>query len=124
MFDCGEGTQRQMMRYGTGFSLDDIFFSHLHADHFLGVIGLLRTMGLQAREHPIRLWVPAGSEQLMEAAVNLGVERVPFDVVITGLQPGEAVARGEYDVVPFRTQHAGSSLGYAIVERLRLGRFN
>ena len=124
MFDCGEGTQRQMMRYGTGFSLDDIFFSHLHADHFLGVIGLLRTMGLQAREHPIRLWVPAGSEQVMEMAVNLGVERVPFEVVIRGLQPGEAVERGEYDIVPFRTQHAGFSLGYAVVEKLRLGRFN
>ena len=58
MFDCGEGTQRQMMRYGTGFALGDIFFSHLHADHFLGVIGLLRTMGLQGREEPIRLWTP------------------------------------------------------------------
>src|SRR5690606_40936392 len=71
MFDCGEGTQRQMMRFGTGFALDDIFFSHLHADHFLGVIGLLRTMGLQAREHPIRLWVPQGGEPILEGAVRL-----------------------------------------------------
>lgn len=124
MFDCGEGTQRQMMRYGTGFALDDIFFTHLHADHFLGVIGLLRTMGLQAREEPIRLWVPRSGERLMEMAVNLGVDRVPFEVQIRGLSAGEEVDRGAYSIAPFRSQHGGPSLGYAVVEKLRLGRFD
>src|SRR6266853_2281597 len=46
MFECGEGTQRQMMRYGVSFELSEIFFTHFHADHFLGVIGLIRTLGL------------------------------------------------------------------------------
>ena len=124
MFDCGEGTQRQMMRYGAGFALDDIFFSHLHADHFLGVIGLLRTMGLQGREEPIRLWTPRGSEELLRQAVDLGVERVPFEVAITALDPGERVERPQYDVVPFRTHHGGKTLGYAISEHQRLGRFD
>ena len=124
MFDCGEGTQRQMMRYGTGFALADIFFSHLHADHFLGVIGLLRTMGLQGREEPIRLWTPRGTEELLRQAVDLGVERVPFEVTISGLEPGERVAREAYDVVPFRSTHGGRCLGYAIAEHLRLGRFD
>jgi ribonuclease Z len=124
MFDCGEGTQRQMMRFGTGFAFKDIFFSHLHADHFLGVIGLLRTLGLQAREEPVELWTPRGTEALLRQAVELGVERVPFEVRIHGLEPGEAVKRGVYDIVPFRTQHGGRSLGYAVVEHERLGRFN
>jgi len=124
MFDCGEGTQRQMMRYGTGFALHDIFFSHLHADHYLGVIGLLRTMGLQAREEVMRLWVPAGGERIIESAVHLGVERIPFEVQITPMSPGDVLDRGDYAVVPYRTLHGGMSLGYAIVEKIRLGRFN
>jgi ribonuclease Z len=125
MFDCGEGTQRQMMRYGTGFSFSDIFFTHLHADHFLGVIGLLRTLGLQAREEPVDLWTPRGTADTLRQAVELGVERVPFEVRIHELAPGDAVKRGVYDVVPYRTVHRGGpSLGYAIVEHPRLGRFN
>ena len=125
MFDCGEGTQRQMMRYGTGFSFGDVFFTHLHADHFLGIIGLLRTLGLQAREEPVDLWTPRGTEPILKQAVELGVERVPFEVRIHGVDPGEpAVRRADYDVVPFRVQHGGRAVGWAVVEHERLGRFN
>ncbi|HET8654222.1 MAG TPA: ribonuclease Z [Longimicrobiaceae bacterium] len=124
MFDCGEGTQRQMMRYGTGFSLSDIFFTHLHADHFLGVIGLLRTLGLQGREEPMRLWTPRGTEETLRQAVELGVERVPFAVDIHGLVPDEPVERGAFAVVPFRAKHGGRCVGYAIREHPRLGRFD
>src|SRR5690606_4768963 len=111
LFDCGEGTQRQMMRFQTGFSIDDVFFTHLHADHFLGIIGLLRTMGLQGRTEPIRLWAPEGSRQILHDAVNLGVERVPFDIEIIELSPGERIERGDYEIVPYRTMHGGRSLG-------------
>jgi ribonuclease Z len=124
MFDCGEGTQRQMMRYGTGFALNDIFFSHLHGDHFLGVIGLLRTLGLQAREEPMRLWTPRGTLPVLEQAVGLGVDRVPFDVEIHEVEPGEPIRRNEYDIIPFKTSHGGRSVGYAVVEHPRLGRFD
>ena len=125
MFDCGEGTQRQMMRFGTGFTFSDIFFSHLHADHFLGVIGLLRTLGLQAREEPVDLWTPRGTTDTLRTAVDLGVERVPFEVRINELSPGDAVERGAYDIVTYRTSHrGGQSLGYAVVEHPRLGRFD
>ena len=124
MFDCGEGTQRQMMRYGTGFSFSDIFFTHLHADHFLGVIGLLRTLGLQAREEPMDLWTPRGTEAILRQAVELGVERVPFEVRINGVEAGERVARDGYDIVPFKVSHGGKAFGWAVVEHERLGRFN
>jgi ribonuclease Z len=124
LFDCGEGTQRQMMRYGSGFAVHDIFFTHMHADHFLGVIGLLRTMGLQDRHEPIRLWAPAGSAKILHAAVNLGVERVSFPVEVRELEPGQRVERHEYDIVAYRAQHGPYSLGYGLIETERLGRFD
>lgn len=124
LFDCGEGTQRQMMRFGTGFALGDIFITHIHADHYLGVIGLLRTLGLQARTEPMRLWTPSGTRAVLEEAVHLGVERVPFPIRIHEVEPGEPIARAEYDIVPFATQHGIRSVGYALVEHDRLGRFD
>ena len=124
MLDCGEGTQRQMMRFATGFTVNDIFFTHMHADHFLGVIGLLRTMGLQGREEPMKLYGPVGARDILHEAVHLGVERVPFEIQIRELEPGEAIDRGEYDVVPYATKHGIRALGYALIEHERLGRFH
>jgi ribonuclease Z len=124
LFDCGEGTQRQMMRFGTGFAIEDIFFTHMHADHVLGVIGLLRTMGLQGRDTPIRLWGPEGGGRILNEAVSLGMERVPFGVEIAELQPGARIARGEYDIIAYKSEHGVRSLGYALVESDRLGRFD
>ena len=74
MFDCGEGTQRQMMRYGISFALDDIFFTHMHTDHVLGVIGLMRTMALQGRAEPLRLWGPRGAARVLKRAEGFGVD--------------------------------------------------
>src|SRR5579862_4039259 len=70
LFDCGEGTQRQMMRYGVSFNLGDILFTHYHADHVLGVVGLLRTLQLQGRTEPLHLWGPAGLSRLVRLAAE------------------------------------------------------
>src|SRR5713226_4273886 len=125
LFECGEGTQRQMMRYGVSFALSDIFFTHFHADHFLGVIGLIRTLGLQGREEPMRLYGPRGAKKLLGQAMQLGVERVPFEVQIQEVKPGMIVGeKGEgrgkgYDVHVFATEHGGGSVGYALKEHER-----
>ena len=55
LFDCGEGTQRQMMRYHISFAIADVFFTHFHADHIIGIIGLMRTMALQGRTDRLTL---------------------------------------------------------------------
>jgi ribonuclease Z len=124
LFDCGEGNQRQMMRYGVGFTFTEIFFTHYHADHMLGVTGLLRTMGLQDRSTPVTLYGPKGAQRILGAAVTLGIERNKFPVEILEIKPGDRLARDEYDIVVFETEHRADTVGYALVEHERLGRFN
>lgn len=124
LFDCGEGSQRQMMRYGTGFAISHIFVSHGHADHFLGITGLLRTMGLQGREEPLVILGPRGSSRVLRAAVHLGFDRAPFPVEIRELDGGEAVDFGDWRVQSFPVDHGVPAVGYALVESPRLGRFD
>ena len=125
LFDCGEGTQRQMMRYGVAFSMRDIFFSHMHVDHILGVVGLVRTMALQGREEPLRMWGPAGSTRILRRAETLGADRLDFPVEYSELRPGDVVRREGYEIVAFAADHLRTpALGFALVESLRLGRFN
>jgi ribonuclease Z len=124
LFDCGEGNQRQMMRYGVGFGFREIFFTHYHADHILGVTGLLRTMGLQDRSTPVLLYGPRGAQRVLGAAISLGIERNKFPVEILEIKPGDRLARDEYDIVVFETEHRADTVGYALVEHPRLGRFN
>jgi ribonuclease Z len=124
LFECGEGTQRQMMRYGVSFALSEIFFTHFHADHFLGVIGLIRTLGLQGRPEPLFLYGPKGAKKVLGEAMKLGVERVPFPVDITELKPGEALKKDGYELRVFATEHGGVSVGYALCEYERRGRFD
>ena len=125
MFDCGEGTQRQMMRWGVAFSLADIFFTHLHADHILGVIGLIRTMALQGRQERLTLWGPQGSSRILKRAEGLGFERATFPVEIIEVSPDSPIKRDGYAIVPFEVDHRNSaSLGFALVEETRKGRFD
>src|SRR3989441_3225269 len=129
LFECGEGTQRQMMRYGVSFALSEIFFTHFHADHFLGVIGLIRTLGLQGRPEPLFLYGPKGAKKVLTTAMQLGVERVPFPVEIVEVKAGDIVAgpaqRDGYDICAFPTEHGGGpSLGYIVKEHVRRGRFD
>jgi ribonuclease Z len=124
LFDCGEGNQRQMMRYGVGFGFTEIFFTHYHADHILGVTGLLRTMGLQDRTAPVRLYGPRGAQRVLGAAIALGVERNKFPVEIEEVRPGDRLTRQQYDIVVFETDHRPDTIGFALAEHTRLGRFN
>lgn len=124
LFDCGEGTQRQMMRYTAGFGVEDIFLTHYHADHTLGIPGLLRTMGLQGRTAEVRLHGPRGADRHLGALVALGMERPKFPVSIVELKPGDVIARGDFDIVVGEAMHKGDCLAYALAEHDRLGRFD
>ena len=124
LFDCGEGTQRQMMRYGVGFSFSEIFFSHYHSDHMLGVIGLFRTMGLLDRKEGVTLYGPKSAQRILGGALTVGVERTRFPVEIIEVKPGDRLKRKEYEIQVFATEHRVDTVGYALVEKDRLGRFD
>jgi len=125
LFDCGEGTQRQMMRYHVSFAVADVFFTHFHADHVIGIIGLMRTMSLQGRTDKLTLAGPRGATRVLRRAEQFGFDRLGFPVEITEIEPNQPLRRNGYDVIPFEVDHRGSaSLGYAIVEETRKGRFN
>lgn len=125
LVDCGEGTQRQMMRYGISFALADILFTHMHTDHVLGVIGLTRTLQLQGRTEPLRLWGPRGSARALRQAVAFGGDRIGFPIEVLEVEPGTPIARDEYAILPYAVEHPGSAaVGYAFVEPERRGRFH
>jgi ribonuclease Z len=130
LFDCGEGTQRQMMRYGVSFTFREIFFTHFHSDHLLGVIGLLRTLGLlnifggAERQDGLTLYGPKGARRVLSHALEVGIERVKFPVEIVELKVGDVIKRPEYDIVTFATEHRADTIGYGLIEHVRLGRFN
>ena len=130
LFDCGEGTQRQMMRYGITFAFREIFFTHFHSDHLLGVIGLVRTLGLlnvfggEERRDGLVLYGPKGARRILQHAMEVGIERVKFPLEIIELRPGDRLGRGDYDILTFETDHRADTIGYALVEHERLGRFD
>jgi len=125
LFDCGEGTQRQMMRARTGMMrLSYIFLTHLHADHILGIPGLLETMAFQGREQPLTIAGPKNTIRLVEAFSSICYFARDFEVRAMELEPGDAVKMDGYQVEAIETYHSVPSLGYCMKEDVRLGRFN
>src|SRR6516162_7702396 len=124
LFDCGEGSQRQMIRYGTGFAVDAVFFTHFHADHYLGIIGFLRTLGMMGREEKLVMYGPPPAKRLLNQAVHLGVDQLGFPLDIVELKDGDRIQRHGYSVRAVGVQHRINALGYVLEEDVRAGRFN
>src|SRR5688572_80392 len=119
LFDCGEGSQRQMVRFGTGFTVDAVFFTHFHADHYLGIIGFLRTLGMMGREHALTLYGPAPAKRLLHQAVHLGLDALAFPVDIQELRDGDRIARKGYAVRAVGVDHRTHALGFVLEEEER-----
>jgi ribonuclease Z len=123
LFDCGEGTQRQLVATVGLADLSDIFLTHYHADHWLGLPGLLKTFDLRAREKPLRIHGPRGLQELVALVVR-AVGRVHYELQVAELEPGQEVVRDGYRVAPFSVAHRGVSLGYVLFEDERPGAFD
>jgi ribonuclease Z len=123
LFDCGEGTQRQLLRTVGLPDMQAVFLTHHHADHWLGLPGMLKSFELRDRQAPLTVYGPPGTVALMRAMrIVYGRLRYPFEVV--DLEPGDAVAHDGYEVAAFNVRHRGRAFGYAIVEEPRPGRFD
>ena len=123
LFDCGEGTQRQLIRSVGLIDLDEVYVTHFHADHVLGLPGLLKTYGLMGRERPLRVFGPRGLEQVF-AALRPLVGRTAYELRLAELEPGAEVQREGYRVAAFAVEHGVPALGYALIEDVRPGRFD
>ncbi|MFB6155825.1 MAG: ribonuclease Z [Haloferacaceae archaeon] len=125
LFDCGEGTQRQMMRYGTGFDVEHVFVTHLHGDHVLGLPGLVQTWGFNGRDEPLAVHAPAGTRGEIERLVRAGAHEPDFPVRVHEVSPGDAALDGDgFAVRAFATEHRTRSVGYVLEEDDRPGRFD
>lgn len=125
MFDCGEGTQRQLMQSPVSFmKISRIFISHLHADHFLGLPGLIQSMSLNGREERLEVFGPKGTASNVKAMLRLGYFKSGFEVVPRDLKPGTGLEFKSYFVRCVEADHTVPSLAYALEELSRPGRFD
>lgn len=122
LFDCGEGAQRQMQRSTGLVQVDELYITHFHADHYLGVPGLLKTYDLHDREAPLRIFGPPGLEELFVSLRRI-MGRVGYPLELVELEAGEAVPHDTFEVRAFPVEHRVRAHGYAMVEDERPGRF-
>jgi ribonuclease Z len=123
LFDCGEGTQRQMQRSLGLVQADEIYLTHFHADHVMGLPGLLKTYDLTDRQAPLKIYGPRGLTELFQVFGPL-VGRLGFTLDLIELGPGDGVPHDGYEVRPFEAKHGAQAIGYSLVEAERPGRFD
>jgi ribonuclease Z len=123
LFDCGEGTQRQLLRSVGLVDLEEIFLTHFHADHLLGLPGMLKTFGLRGRDAPLTIYGPPGLKALLTVLAPL-IGRTPFELRMVELEPNEELERDGYRIAAFNVRHRVQAYGYALVEHERPGRFD
>lgn len=123
MFDCGEGTQRQLRRSLGLVQVDEIYLTHFHLDHCLGLPGLLKTYDLGDRSEPLMLFGPVGLHRLMKDLHPL-IGRLGYHVEVEELASGDVVPHVDYEIEAFPVEHSTRALGYALLEDDRPGRFD
>lgn len=124
LFDCAEGTQRQLLLSAIGLiELREVFLTHYHADHYLGLPGMLKTFALRGRELPITVYGPRGLRDLFGSLRRI-FGKLTYEYELVELRPGDVLRRDEYSLETFPVAHGVSAVGYALVEDARPGRFD
>jgi ribonuclease Z len=123
LFDCGEGTQRQLIRTVGLPDVECVFLTHLHADHWLGLPGMLKSFELRDRDAHLDVYGPPGTRDML-ASLRRVVGRLSYPMELTELAGGDEVRRGDCTITALEVRHRGPALGYAIVEDERPGRLD
>lgn len=123
LVDAGEGAQRQMMLSTGLVQLDDIYITHYHADHYLGLPGLLKTYDLQERQRPLRIVGPKGLHGMFDALRRI-FGKIRYELELVELDGGEALEHDGFEMRAFEVEHRMPAQGYAFVEAERPGRFD
>jgi ribonuclease Z len=124
LFDCAEGTQRQLLRSSVGLvELEEIFVTHFHADHILGLPGLFKTFSLRGRERLLEVYGPRGLVDLL-GSLNRVVGKLSYEVRVIELEPGDVLERDGYRLATFAVSHGVPALGWSLIEATRPGRFD
>ncbi len=125
LFDCGEGTQRQLQRSDLSYQqVSQIYLSHYHGDHCFGVPGLVKTMALNERDRPLWIYGPRGLHRMVDAWRKMGGWTKQYPIHVQELQPGDVVERDGYTVEVHDADHSVANLCYALQEPMRPGRFD
>lgn len=125
LVDCGEGTLRQMLRFGTGLRIDAVLFTHFHADHYLGIVGLLRTLSMHDHDRPIHLYGPGTFvSETLSHLVHIGIEKLAFETTFTSLDDGDIIERDGYVIRAVGVDHRVPTVAYSIEEKPHPGRFD
>lgn len=122
LFDCGEGTQVQMVKAGLSvMKISKVFITHLHGDHFLGLAGIVQTLSLWGREKKLEIYCPAEESERLRRYLEIPRYTLTFELAVEGLQPGDEVRGEDWRVLTARASHPVPSLAYAFVEDDRPG---
>jgi ribonuclease Z len=125
LWDCGEGTQRQIQKSGLSYQqITQVWLTHYHGDHCYGVPGLLKTMALNERDRPLWVYGPAGLHKMVEAWRMLRGWPKEFPIHVQEVKPGDVVQKDGYAVHVYQGDHGIHNLCYALQEPDRPGFFD
>lgn len=125
LFDCGEGTQRQLQKSKLSYmQISKIFITHFHGDHFLGIPGLIQTMQLNDRKNPLHIYGPKGMNKLVSQLLSLGYFKPNYNIVAHEVDEGSKLDFKEYSVHVLRVKHGVPTIAYSLEEKIRPGKFN
>ncbi|MDF5736414.1 MULTISPECIES: ribonuclease Z [unclassified Nostoc] len=125
LFDCGEGTQHQIIRSELKISqLSRIFITHMHGDHIFGLMGLLATCGLAGNVQRIDIYGPPGLNDYIQAASRYSYTHFSYPIKVHAIRPGVIYEDDDFTVSCGNLYHRITAFGYRVAEKDRSGRFD